>query len=128
MKQFCENIETVLSDVNDCGTNKKPRRSGILYKRFLRLGGSAHGAHTSARAAGHAGVSVDHKLAVALGDGGNGTLFCAGAAGHALVTDLISHNKCLLFFVGTIIHPNPEKCNIQIIENANPPGKAVNYG
>ena len=71
--------------------NKKPRRSGIFYTRRLGLGRRADGANPGAGTAGHAGIRVDLKLRIALGDGGNGTLLCTGAALDALVADLICH-------------------------------------
>ena len=72
--------------------------AGNRYGIRLGLGGRAHGAHTGASAAGHAGVRINVELAVALGDGGNGTFLSARAAGDALVTDLISHDSYLLFY------------------------------
>jgi hypothetical protein len=81
----------------------------------LSLGGSAYGADTGASAAGHAGIGIDVVLALALRDGGNGTFLSARAAGDALVTDLICHDKYLLFFVEIIIHPKSEKCNIPLV-------------
>jgi len=71
--------------------NKKPRRSGIFYTRRLGLGRRADGANPGAGTAGHAGIRIDHVLAVALGDGGNGTLLCASTTLDALVADLICH-------------------------------------
>ena len=79
------------------------------------LGGRAHGAHTGASAAGHAGVRIDVELAIALRDGGNGTFLSARAAGDALVTDLICHDKYLLYYCAFIIHPIGEKCNIPFV-------------
>ena len=81
------------------GNAVKDIKNALLafYKHTLCLGGRANGANPSARTAGHAGIRIDHELAVTLRDGGNGTFFCAGAARHALVADLICHVQYLLF-------------------------------
>ena len=57
----------------------------------LCLGRRANGANPGASAAGHAGIGVDLELTIALRDGGNGTFLSAGAARHALITDMICH-------------------------------------
>ena len=82
----------------------------------LCLGGRAHGADTGASTAGNAGIGVDFELAIALGDGGNGTLGSARATGDALVADRICHCQYLLYyFCGFIIHHRGGKCNTEIL-------------
>ena len=87
-------------------TIKNPAEAGFSIEPS-GLGGRAHGAHTGASAAGHAGVRIDIELAIALRDGGNGTFLSARAAGDALVTDLICHDKYLLFFCWNHYTPKP---------------------
>ena len=89
MKQFCKNI------AKHAPAGRKienPAEAGLSVRFGSGLGGSANGARSGAGAAGDAGVSVDHILAIAFGDGGNGTFLCARATGDALVTDLICHD------------------------------------
>ena len=79
-------------------TYKNPAEAGFQDLCFRSgLGRRAHGADAGASAAGNAGIGIDVELAVALRDGGNGTLFCARAARDALVADCICHGMYLLF-------------------------------
>ena len=67
----------------------------FCQEKLLCLGGS-HGADIGAVAALDAGVGVDDEDAVTLGDGFHGALTGAGAAGDALIGDLVCHTDYLL--------------------------------
>jgi len=67
----------------------------FCLRNLLCLGGS-HGADIGAVAALDAGVGVDDEDAVTLGDGFHGALTGAGAAGDALIGDLVCHADYLL--------------------------------
>jgi hypothetical protein len=82
--------------MTNCHKKTPPQRGLNPFDRS-GLGRRSDGANARARAAGHAGIRIDYKLAVTFGDGGNGTFLCAGAARHAFVADLICHVQYLLF-------------------------------
>ena len=72
---------------------KPPSNEDGFFKDRLSLGGSANGANACASTAGDAGIGVDHELAFAFADSGNGALFCACAACNTVVIDYICHDK-----------------------------------
>ena len=56
------------------------------------LSGSANGAVVSASAAIDALFRIDFVFSVAFSDRGNGAAFSAGAAGNAIIRNLVCHN------------------------------------
>ena len=67
--------------------------SGAFVLVWLRLCRRVHGAGISASAAIDALVSVDHKLAIALGDRVHGAVGSARAAADALVGNNVCHGQ-----------------------------------
>ena len=66
----------------------------LLRAKLLSLG-CTNRASAFASAALNANVCVDDVLAVTLGDGTNGASISASAASHALIRNLVSHDRIL---------------------------------
>jgi len=81
----------------ESGYEKSASQGGGLHSGESGLGGSADGAGGRAGAAFDAGALIDHVLAVAFADGGNGALSGAGAAGDAFIRNSVSHDSYLQF-------------------------------
>ena len=67
------------------------KERGFLHISELALRNCAYRACASAGTTIYTSVCVDLVLAVTLGDSPNGTILGAGAAGDAVVTDLVCH-------------------------------------